>query len=141
MLNHIERWRFLEQPARKHRTPHQFGIGGRALLDKNLHKGPGFERRFPWQALFASLNFDHNIAKTPRFAAFHHQILGQIIALVEQADGRHPVLNRGTIFAFDRRPGISHSLKHALGHIGPLSISRLVALLVTTGKRKQSQNG
>lgn len=62
-----------------------------AFLDKHLHKGPGFGGTFPWQGSLASSQLDDNIADATRFARLHQQVLGQIVALVKQAQRGNPV--------------------------------------------------
>jgi hypothetical protein len=103
MFDHVEAGRFLEQPARKDLAPGQRLIGSLALFNENLHKGPGLLRLLPWQRAFAAIKLDHNIADPARFARLHHQILADIVALIEQADSCHPVFHRSAVLAFNYR--------------------------------------
>jgi uncharacterized membrane protein YfbV (UPF0208 family) len=103
VLDDVERGRFLEQPAGKHRAPGELRVSRRALFDKHLHKGPGLGRIFPRQRALAGVYLDHDIAKAARFAAFHHQILAEVVALVQQADGGDAIFNGRAVFVFDWR--------------------------------------
>ena len=110
MFHHVQRRGIAEQPAGKYLPP---GHGIRRfwpLLNKNLNKRARFGRLFPGQGALAGRQPHDYIADPPRLAGFHHQILGQIIALVEQANRRHPVLDRRAEFAFCRWPGNRHCL-------------------------------
>jgi hypothetical protein len=103
MLDQIERRRILEQPAGKHLVPGECVAGFGPLFNKHLNKGPGFGRLLPRQRTLAGCQPDHQIAQLPGLARFHHQVLRQVIALVEHADGGDAVFDRCAIVAFDRR--------------------------------------
>jgi len=120
VLNHVQPRRIAEQPARKHLLPAQ-GIGDlRTLLDKDLNKGARFLRAFPRLGLFAARQLDHDIADAPRLAHFQDDILLLIVALVEQAERRHPILDRGAELILDRLGG--GIARHRLGHVGGLRL-------------------
>lgn len=91
-------------------------IGGGAFLDENLHERAGFGRAFPRKSAFAAGEAHHYVADAARFARLQHQVLGQVVALVEQADGRHPVFHRGAVFAFDH--GRGGLIGNGLGNVG-----------------------
>lgn len=88
--------------------PRQLFLRAGAFFDKDLHEGAGF-RLFPRQGFLASRQLDDHVADAARFATFQHDVLRQIVPLVQQAQRCHPVLNRGAIFAFDHWPGLRRS--------------------------------
>ena len=83
--------------------PRELFLGTGALFDEYLHESARF-RLFPWQRFFAGRQLDDHIADPARFAAFQHDVLRQVVALVEEAKGRHPVFHRGAEFAFHHLP-------------------------------------
>lgn len=120
MFDHVERRRALEQPARKHLAPGQLAFGIGAFFDKDLDEGTGFGRTFPRQGPLASRQPDHHIADAPGFAGLQDNVLGDIVALVEQAERGHAVLDRGAILAFH---GWNAGLGcHTLGNFGGCGI-------------------
>jgi hypothetical protein len=94
VLNHVERGRILEQPAREHLAPGQLLLRGCALLHEHLNESAFLDRLLPRSRAFARRYLDDHIADPARFARLHHQVLRQVIALVEQADGRDAILHR-----------------------------------------------
>jgi len=137
MLDHVERWRTAQQPAGKHFVPRQLFLRGGALFDKQLDERPGFRRVFPRRGALAGRQLDDDIADAPRLAAFQHHILGDIVALVEQAQGCHPVAHRCAEGAFDHRA--------IAGCGGPARLRRLgrrrrgVALLAASRQRGRDE--
>jgi hypothetical protein len=138
VFDRVERWRFLEQPARKDLVPAQRLIGRSAFFNQHLHESPGLDRQFPWLAAFAAGQLDDYIAKTPRFANLHRHILRDVVALVEQAQCCHPVLHGGAIFAFNDGSGIGLRGRR-LGGIAALGGG--AALPLTSGKRQRGEHG
>ena len=94
MLNHVERGRVFVEPAGKHLAPDQRIALRDPFLDEHLHKRAGFGRGFPRQGALTAGELDDHIADPARFARLHQQVLGQIVALVEQADRGNPVFQR-----------------------------------------------
>ena len=95
MLNHVERRRILEQPAGKDLAPGQRAVGIGPFLDKDLHEGPGLGRALPRQGPLAGGEPDDDIADPPRLAGLQHDVLGDIVALVEQAERGDALRHRG----------------------------------------------
>jgi hypothetical protein len=94
MLDDVAVGPFLEQPARKDAVPFVVAL----FLHRQLDKGAGFGRRFPWRGLFASAQSDHRAAYPGAVAGAHFQIANQAIALVQQRNDRHPVGHRRRAF-------------------------------------------
>ncbi|PNQ03218.1 hypothetical protein A8G00_12425 [Sphingobium sp. SA916] len=90
MLHDIAVGPFPEQPAGKVAAP--FIVGGAAHVE--LNEGAGFLHIFPGRRGFAGLQPNNGIAHAQRFARFHRQVGGDAVALVEQADHRHPLVHR-----------------------------------------------
>jgi len=141
VFDRVERGRILEEPAGKHRAPGQRRLGIGVLLDENLNEGSDFRRRFPGQGALAGRDSHHDIAHPARLAGLHHQILRQVVALVEQAKCHDPVLDRRAEFAFYRRARSARRLCHFLGNIGRLGIGTGITLPRTGAQRQQQGNG
>ncbi|AJR22895.1 hypothetical protein TZ53_03055 [Sphingobium sp. YBL2] len=90
MLHDIAVGPFPEQPAGKVAAP--FIVGGAAHVE--LNEGAGFLHIFPGRRGFAGLQPNNGIAHAQRFARLHRQVGGDAVALVEQADHRHPLVHR-----------------------------------------------
>jgi hypothetical protein len=134
MLNHVERRRILEQPAGKDLAPGQRAVGIGPFLDKDLHEGPGLGRALPRQGPLAGGEPDDDIADPPRLAGLQHDVLGDIVALVEQAERGDAVLDRGAVFAFDRRhAGLGRDV---FGNFG----SRGIGLIAAAARGQQKQH-
>jgi len=86
VLDHVERRRVLEQPARKDAFPGRIGAGRGAFGDQHLNEGPGFGRHFPRRGALAGREPDDHIADPLRFARLDLDVLGKVVALVEQAE-------------------------------------------------------
>jgi hypothetical protein len=141
VFDDIERRRILEQPAGKHRAPGQRRLGIGVFFDIDLHKCADFGRRFPRQGALARGQAHHDIAHPARLAGLHHQVLRHIVALVEQTDGRHPILDRSAELALDRRARSTLRLRHFLGHVSRLGIRRRIALPRTGTQRQHGRSG
>jgi len=68
--------------------------GSGAFAYQHLDKSAGFGRVFPWRRAFARLQAHHDITDAARFARFQRDILRIVVALVDQAKRRDPVLQR-----------------------------------------------
>jgi hypothetical protein len=137
VLNDVERGRFLDQPAREHLTPSERLIRTRALFDEHLHERPGLKRLLPRLGSLTTRQLDDDIADPARFAGLHHQILADIVALVEQADCRDPVLERRTELAFDHA-GLDRLRRDLFGNLGRGGLR--IALAFAPGEREQAQS-
>jgi len=116
MLNHVERGCILEQPAGKDFAPGKRAVGIGALFDIDLDEGPGFGRALPRQGPLTGGEPHHDVADPPRFAGFEDNVLGDVVALVEQAQRGDAVFDRGAVFAFHRRhAGLSGNVRRDLG--------------------------
>jgi len=60
----------------------------------HLDESRGFRRVFPWRGTLAGGKADDHVADAARLARLHLDIARDIVALVEQRDGRHAVLHR-----------------------------------------------
>lgn len=136
MLHHVDRGRILEQPAGKHRPPCQWAIGIGALFDIDLDEGAGFRRPLPGQGPLASGQAHHDIADTAGFAGLQDNVLGDIVALVEQPQRGDTVLDRCTIFTLDRRGGCL-----AGDGLGNLGCGRVRIAAAVAGGQQQDQTG
>ncbi|ANC50527.1 hypothetical protein CP97_14841 [Aurantiacibacter atlanticus] len=94
MLNHIEAGRFLEHPARKYANPLKIGIDIGPFIDIDLHEGARLLRLFPGCCPLACGQADDDIVHAPRFARHHLDFAADLVALVDKADGGHPLLHR-----------------------------------------------
>jgi hypothetical protein len=136
VLNHVERGRVFEQPARKHLAPGQLTVGIGPFLDEDLNEGPGLGRAFPRQGPLAGGQPHHDVADPAGFARLEHDVLGDVIALVEQAERRNAVLDRGAIFAFHRwHAGLSGN---GVGNVGRCGIGLIAA---AAGGQQENQAG
>jgi len=91
VLDHIEAGRFAEQPAGEHAAV----LFGAALADIDLHESAGFLRQLPGRGALAGRQADDHWADAARLAGLQEDVFGDIVALVEQADRRHPLRHRG----------------------------------------------
>jgi len=91
VLDHIDAGGVLEQPAREY--PLEIVLRT-ALERQHLDEGPDLLRQFPRCGALTSLQPHNHIAHAARFAGRHFQLLREIVALVEQADRRHPLGQR-----------------------------------------------
>jgi hypothetical protein len=82
---------FLEQPAGKIAAPLAVGRAAHVKLNERAD----LRRVFPGGGNFAGLQPDDGVADAQRLAGLHRQIAGQAVALVQQADHRHPLRHRG----------------------------------------------
>ena len=92
MLHDVAVRSFPEQPAGKIAAP--FIVGRAANVE--LNEGTRFLHIFPGRCGFAGLQPNNGIAHAQRFARLHRQVGGDPVALVEQADHRHPLVHRRT---------------------------------------------
>jgi hypothetical protein len=118
--------------------PGQLFLRGGALFDKYLHERAGFGRVFPRRGALASRQLDDHIANAPRFAAFQHDILGDVVALVEQAQRGHPVAHRRAKCAFDHRALARRNRPIGLRYFGWRRGGR-IALLAAPGQRGRNE--
>lgn len=120
--------------------PGQLLIRIGALLDEDLDESALFLRMLPGQRLLASGHLDHEVAHTPRFARLHHQVLRQVVTLVQHAQRDHPVLvGRAELLALRGlcRAGL-HS-RDGIGNAGVLLVRRRLA--TPTGREQRQGDG
>ncbi|AOR76824.1 hypothetical protein BES08_08760 [Novosphingobium resinovorum] len=137
MLDHVGAGVVLEQPAGEHLVPRQLFLGRAALFDEDLDEGALFLRLFPGQRLLAGGDLHDEIAEAARFARLHHQVLRQVVALVEDAQRDHAVLvGRADLLAFRGlcRPGL-----HSGDGIRDAGVLRLGRRLTTAGRQDRQQ--
>ena len=142
MLDQIDRRRVLEQPAREgfHPDKRLRGIG--ALFNEHLNESANLGRIFPRQRFLAGRQLDKHIADAPRFAAFQHNVLFNIVAFVEQSEPCHAVFHRGAELAFHRRAAACAG-GNADRNLGGLGFDHFVSLPVASSQssRADSQKG
>jgi len=100
VLDHVERRRFLEQPAREHAPP--FLVSPAHV---GLDKSAGQLLILPRRGRFACAQPDDHVADPHRLPRPHLEIAPQPVALVEQAQHCHPILHRRDRLAGGRRCG------------------------------------
>jgi len=105
---------------------------GPAFEDVDLHEGAGLLRQFPRRGALAGREADDHRAAFGGFAGLQRDLFGNIVALVEQAEGRHALAHRGgAIVALlargrgSRRRGGGHLLVQR--HVGGFRLARGVA--------------
>jgi len=115
-----------------------------AFLHEHLDEGPGGGRLLPWGGALARGQLDHDIADPARLAGLEHDVLGQVVALVQQANRRGTILDRGAVFAFDRRPPAG-AADDSLGHLCGSGACGFVIPALASGqsqhRRQQRQDG
>jgi hypothetical protein len=93
VLDDVEAWRVLEQPAGEHASP--FGSPVRsAFLHQDLNEGAFLGDGLPGRGLLARGKPDDDVADPARLTRFHLQLLRDVVALVEQSERRHPLRHR-----------------------------------------------
>ena len=134
MLDHIERGRVAEQPAREHLAPRQLVANRGALLDEHLDECAGFGRVFPRRGLLARRQLDDDVVDPQRLAGLELEIPGQVVARVEQTYGGDAFGERGHALLIDH-PGRARRLcRTRLAHFG-----RKLRLLLAPGQGQREQ--
>jgi hypothetical protein len=87
VLDHVERGRVFEQPAGEHPPPRRIGTRLARLEHQHLGKSAGFHWHFPGRGALTALHADDNIADPLLRADLDDEIAGDVVALVEQAQG------------------------------------------------------
>jgi hypothetical protein len=91
VLDDVEAGAFEEHPAREHapvlRRP--------ALADVDLHEGAGLLRHFPGRGALAGGHAHDHRPHLARLAGLEAEFFGDVVALVEQAEHRDPLVHRG----------------------------------------------
>ena len=113
MLDDVERRRFLVEPARE--DPLEAAV---AIADVELDEGAGELLRLPRRGGLAGPEADHDVADAKRLAGLELDVARDAVALVEQADHRHPLRHRR---------GAGRDSGHGLGNIDRLRLSLVVA--------------
>jgi len=141
VLDRVERGRILEQPAREDLVPAELLGGAAAFLDECLNEGALFLGLLPGKRLLASGDLDHEVADPACLARLHHQVLGQVVALVEDAQRDHAVLvGRADLLALG---GLGRPCLHPgdrIGNAGILRLGRRLALAAAGQQRQQDEN-
>jgi len=138
VFDHVERRRVLEQPAGEDSAPLRLRAGGSALRHIDLDERAGFRRGFPRRGPLASGEAHDHVAHAARLAGLDLDILGEVVALVEQAE-------RGdALFARGAEAGIRHRRRsfrsgEVSGNFGLLRRHR--AGLFRTGAKREQQQG
>ena len=98
MLDHIERWTLLVNPARK--GPGPVAVGA---LHIELDESTGQSLGFPWCGGIASAKPDQRIFGADRLTGLQREIADDSVAFVKQGDHRHSVGHRRDAGGVDRR--------------------------------------
>jgi len=141
VFDRVERGRILEQPAREDLVPAELLGGAASLLDESLDESALFLRLLPGERLLARGDLDHEIADAARLTRLHHQVLGQVVALVEDAQRDHAVLvGRADLLALGclRRSRLHPGDR--IGNAGILCLGRRFALTASGKERQQDEN-
>jgi hypothetical protein len=107
-----------------------------ALFHEHLDEGTLILRMLPRQRFLASGNLDHEIPYPLRFPRLHHEVLGQVVALVENAECDDAVLvRRADLLALRGLGGPGLHARYRVRNTGLLSLrGRLAA-----ARRKQQR--
>ena len=131
MLDDVERWAFLVQPARKDPFPAPAG-----LFDIKLDERPGEALIVPRRGCIAGAQADHGIAETDRLAGPQRDVADDAVALVEQPEHRDAFAHRG--YAGNRLNRLRGVHGHGIGAIDRLAGIVATAIAART-KRDQRQ--
>jgi len=140
VFDHVEAGRILEQPAGKDLVPGQRLIDRGALFDEDLHESPGFLLRFPRQRAFAGCELDQHIADPLGLTNLENHILALVVALVEQTQCRHAVLDRRAVFAFHYLTR-NFGTGQVLGYLGRGGVGFFPAVAGRQRKQRGQQGG
>jgi hypothetical protein len=113
MLDHVERRRFLVEPARENPAPSPLRSS-----HEHFHERAGQLLLFPWRRGLAGAKLDDHVFPPRRLAGAEGDVLGDAVALVEDPEHRHALGHR-------RDPGLAAGRGRAVR-----GRSRLVLLLV-----------
>jgi hypothetical protein len=89
VLDDVERRRFLVEPAGEHPLPALVG-----LLHVDLDEGAGQLFLLPRRGRFAGAQADDHVLPPRRLARVESDVLDDSVALVEDAEHRHPLCHR-----------------------------------------------
>jgi hypothetical protein len=89
VLDDVERWRFLVEPAGEHPLPALVG-----LLHVDLDEGAGQLLLLPRRGRFAGAKPDDHVLPPRRLARVESDVLDDPVALVEDAEHGHPLCHR-----------------------------------------------
>jgi hypothetical protein len=122
VLDDVERRRFLVEPAREDTVP--FAVG---LLHVDLHEGAGQLLLFPRRRRLARAQPDQQVLPSHRLPGVKRDVLGDSVALVEDAEHRDALRHRrdAGLVRRRRRGGI------------PRRLSRLLLLFATASRERQ----
>jgi len=124
VLDHVERRRFLVEPAREDAVPGAIG-----LLDVDLDERAGELLQLPRRSRFAGAQAHDHVLPPHRLAGVKRNRLDDAVALVEDAERRNPLTHRGDAGLIDaRRRGGVHD--HRLGIV-------LLAIAGAGGERER----
>jgi hypothetical protein len=129
MLDHVERRRFLVQPAGKH--PPQLPVGA---LDVELHERSGQFLIFPRSRRLARPQPHHRIPDPDRLSRPQRDVADDPVALVEEAEHRDPLRHRS-------HSGLAgRSQRHVVGDRGFIALARPVAAVAGACRHRQQQD-
>ncbi|GFE75341.1 hypothetical protein NTCA1_29900 [Novosphingobium sp. TCA1] len=137
MFDDVERGRILEQPAGEHLAPTQPFGGAAAFFHESLDESALFLRLLPRKRLLASGDLDDEIADPARLARLHHQVLRQVVALVEYAQRDDAVLvGRADLLALG---GLGRSGLHPGDRVRDAGVLHFGCRLALAAPRKERQ--
>jgi hypothetical protein len=94
VFHHVDRWRFLVEPAGEETPPHRIFAHFLARQHGNLHESAGQRRAFPRRGAFTTGETDHHVTDAARFTRLHLDLARDIVALVDQAQRGHAIGQR-----------------------------------------------
>jgi hypothetical protein len=113
MLDDVERWAFLVQPAREDPLP-----ASSRLLDIELHEGAGEPLIFPRRGRVAGAQAHHGVAEADGLSRLERDVAHDSVALVEQPKHGDPLCHRSD--SGDRLDRLWRVDRHGIRAIGGL---------------------
>jgi hypothetical protein len=133
VLDHVERRRFLEEPARKDPLPAPLRVA-----DVELDEGAGQSLHLPGRRGLAGAKPDDRVSHPHRLAGLEGERARNAVALVEEADHGDPLRHRSR-----PRNHLGHGLRDVDGPrlAGGLAVAGggLLVAAVAAGERGQSE--
>ena len=119
--------------------PRQWLADFGAFLDEYLDERAFLVGVFPRRGALAAGEADDDVADAPGLAGLHHQILNDVVALVEQAERGDAVFDRRSEFAFGHFLRNRRSRGDGQRHVGSGRFGGLVRSAVAPRQRQSTQ--
>jgi hypothetical protein len=134
VFDDVERGRFLVEPAGEDALDLPLGVA-----DVELEEGAGQRLHFPRRGRLAGAKADDHVAGPYRLPRLQREFAGNAVALVEQADDRHPIGHRRGS-GRERGDGLRHVDGLRLGFVLGIAGAPRAALF-TSARREREQGG